>query len=128
MCICICVCACMCVPVINYDNETKKLYSPFGCSNFIKVLKVTMFCCLRQLIHVKLKTSLQMLKQNVVKQCRSKQLLYSMFDKSIFFLFSILCSERHLRRILADLGLYRRKPSHSFSEIYGLIKVVCLIT
>ena len=85
MCICICVCACMCVPVINYDNEMKKLYSPFGCSNFIKVLKVTMFCCLRQLIHVKLKTSLQMLKQNVVKQCRSKQLLYSMFDKSFFF-------------------------------------------
>ena len=34
------VCVCVCVSVTNNDNEMKKLYSPFGCSNFIKVLKV----------------------------------------------------------------------------------------
>ena len=59
MCICICVCMCVCVCVINNDNEMKKLYSSFGCSNFIKVLKAATFHCLLRIIHVKLKTSLQ---------------------------------------------------------------------
>ena len=68
------MCACACACVINNDDEMKKLYSPFGCSNFIKVLKIATFHSLLQLIHVNLKTSLQMLKQNVMKEYRKKEL------------------------------------------------------